>query len=267
MKIGCCIDITHANALVANGYDTLSLAARDVVAWDEAQFEDVRVRLEGVNLERISLNGFGTADLRLDGTGHDPRKVRACIERLAPRARQLGYRYIGIGAPASRNLLPGDRYDECMRQFRYSMEMMAEIAGTWGVELLLESVCGLECNFIRTTREAIECLERWNNPNIHLVYDLYHEQMERQPLSVIAEAGPEIRVVHVAEDDGGRRAYLSSACVGTYAACWQALEGIGYRGEWNVEAFHGDPVPGIEESMRVMKAVRKATEADRGGVD
>lgn len=257
MKIGCCIDISHYDTLVRCGYDSITLAAKDVANWDEATLSSVRKKLSEGPLKTISLNSFCTDALQLNGGRFDPQEIRDYTERVCKNGKFLGFRYIGIGAPGSRSLLPSDDAAVCRKQFLQALTDMCHVAEKYDMEILLESVCSLECNFITTTREALAILRELNLKNLHLVYDIYHEHMEKQPLSVIKEAGSEIRVVHIAQDLNKKRAYLDPAYTDEYRQYWDALAEIGYTGEWNLESFVGDPEEELPKSMAILTQIKE----------
>lgn len=254
MILGCCIGMEWYDTLAENGYQSIALAAKDVAAWDEAAFESNQKKLASGPLQTISLNSFCPQDLRLDGKGHDPEKLRAYMERLAPRAASLGFRYLGIGAPASRNIDADDDRAACLAQFKDSLRLMCEVAAKHDLEILLESVCSLECNFITTTNEAYDIVSELRLSNLHLVYDIYHEVMEGQPIEVIDRVADEIRVVHIAEDESGKRAYPDAAHAADYKKYWDRLLALGYTGEWNPECFTGDPAVKLAESINIFQS-------------
>ena len=258
MKIGCCIGLPYYDALVQNGYESIALAAKDVAAWEEQTFEAAKAQLEAGPLKRISLNSFCTPQQRLNGEGYSPKRLERYMQGLTERAQRLGYRYIGIGAPLSRNVPEhGDRL-RAMDEMREAFEILCDVAAPLGIDVLMESVCSVECNLVTTTREAAAFIGRVNRPNLHLVYDIYHEWMEGQSVEVIREVADEIRVVHVAQDiNHGQRAYLDEAHIADYRPYWEMLKRVGYRGEWNLESFVGDINQGLVSSMAVMNQLKK----------
>ncbi len=258
MKVGACVPLAHYQDLVDCGYESITLAARDLAVWSGEELAHARQVLESGPLERISLNSFCPGTLRLHGPGYSREAVRDFSRIVLERGALLGFRYLGIGAPASRNLLPGEDGAEAMAQFREAIGDICDLASEAGMEILLESVCTVECNFLTTTREMLDFARSMGRNDLHLVYDIYHEFMEQQPLSVIAEAGSEIRVVHVAQDVGRKRGYLDEREQPLFQRYWDALAAAGYDGEWNVEAFEGDTVEGLRSTMQVMRSIRAA---------
>lgn len=249
--------MSHYDLLVDAGYESITLAAKDMAAWDERTMEQYREKLEAGPLHRISLNSFCTPDLRLCGKGYDPQRVREYMTLIAARGASLGFRYVGIGAPGSRNLQPRDNREIAWNEFLQTIRILCDVAAEYGMEVLIESVCSLECNFITTTREALKLVREADRRNLHLVYDIYHEMMENQPLDVIEEVGSEIRVVHIAEADNGQRIYLKNSEKAKYEQYWKALQQAGYDGEWNLECFAGKPAKELPISMKLMEQMRQ----------
>lgn len=261
MKIGCCIDISWYDTLVACGYESITLAAKDVAVWDEDTFQSAKKKLTEGKLKTISLNSFCTPELRLNGKDFDPEKLTKYTELVCKRGSELGYRYVGIGAPGSRNLGLEDNLDRCRAQFMQALGIMCREAAKFGMEILLESVCSVECNFITTTREALAIVRELGLPNLHLVYDVYHEYMENQSLDVIYEARDEIRAVHIAQNANNKRAYLDDAHLEEYTAYWNALQKIGYTDEWNLESFVGAPEEMLPRSMQIMNKLKEGSQS------
>lgn len=257
MLIGCCAPFEQAKLLSNLNYDTITLAASEVVTWSPEHVGTVKKILDTYGLRCNSLNSFCERSLCLTGAGVSKERIREYANKLAVPASQLGISYIGIGAPASRNVNELGEWGTAMEQFRGAMEEICEIFKKYGIEVLLESVCNRECNLITTVKEAFTFVQDAGLPNLHLVYDIYHEQVMNQPIQIIEEAAEEIRVVHIAEDCAESRYYLSRKCEQEYRKYWNALKKIGFQGEFTVEAFAGETAKGIEESRRVIRLIEK----------
>ena len=253
MLKGCCIDISWYDTLVEEGYDAITLSCKDIVSWDEETFEKNRSILAQGKLKTISLNSFYVPGQRLNGKGYDPDALRDYMNRLCPRAKALGYRYIGIGAPVARNIDADDDYDTCMAQFEDALSVLCDTAAEYDLEILLESVCSVECNFVRTMREAYAILKKLRLPNFHLVYDIYHEFMEDQGPELPDEILAEVRVVHVAQNEDSKRAYPDPDHATVFQGYWDRLTSYGYTGEWSAECFVGDTKAGIHSNAQLFQ--------------
>ena len=137
MKLGACVPLEYYSSLVEYGYSSIALAAKDVAAWNEAELESARQLLSSGPLERISLNNFCPATLRMHGPGYSPEAVLRYTQTVLQRGQLLGFRYLGLGAPTSRNLLDGENAEEAMVQFRQLLGALCDLAEEYGMEILL----------------------------------------------------------------------------------------------------------------------------------
>ncbi len=147
-----------------------------------------------------------------------------------------------------------------LSQFKDSLKLLCSIASKYDMEILLESVCGAECNLVTTVREAFEIVKELDLPNLGLVYDIYHDRYEGESLDIIDEAAGLIKTVHIAEDLSGSRIYLKEEYSDVYAGYWKRLERAGYRGEFDLECFAGDPAEGIKNSFEILKNIKELSE-------
>ncbi len=255
MKLGCCIGIEYYDLLAEIGFDSITLAGVDVAAWSNEEFARELNKLQSGALQVVSLNSFCPTSLRLTGSDVRPESIQAYTIRLCERAAKMGVQYIGIGAPKSRNVGPGNTYSTAWRQLQDAFHIICNEAARFDIDILLESVCSYECNLITTTQLALRFLREMNLENLHLVYDVYHEAAERQPISVIADAGDEIRVVHIAQNVHNERCYLDPVHGELYRTYLNALREIDYQGEFNLEAMTGDPKIELPKSYRIIKSI------------
>lgn len=256
MQIGCCVELQYYDAVAAAGFDTITLPAKEVAAWSEQTFCKVLEQVKSGPLKLMGLNAFCPSTLKLNGEGYSTRAVRAYSEPLLQRASRLGIHYVGIGAPASRNIAKGSDPAQALEQFHESVHTICALAHAYGIEILLESVCTAECNFITRTYEADALLHMWQIPNLKLVYDVYHEMWEQEPPSRIAEFAEQIRVVHLARAHEGKRFYPNDTGLDFCAPYIDALRACGYQGEICMEAFEGNVTEGILQSGRCMQVLR-----------
>ena len=154
MKTGCCTSIDNYDLVAANGYDRIILPAVEIVSFDDYAFTEAFRKVAHGSLECVALNSFCNPHLKLCGRDYDQAAVKAYIGNLAVRAARLGVRQIGIGAPKSRSIPPTFSRELAMTQFKNSLAILTDICRPYDIEILLEAVCDLECNFI-TDRKSV----------------------------------------------------------------------------------------------------------------
>jgi sugar phosphate isomerase/epimerase len=255
MKIGCCAGFQYYDLIARSGYNTIILAGKELASLDKNQFIDVRKKIEEGPLEAIGLNAFCGHEIKLTGLDFDFNLFSEYTKFLLDRAAQLKLHYIGIGAPRSRNIYSGDRRENSLEQLRKTLYSICNLARPYNIDILLESVCSIECNLITTTREALEEIRTLGIDNLHLVYDIYHEYVESQSPEIIKLAYDEIRTVHLAQNGKQGRLYLNEKTKDDYTTYLTALKETGFNAEICVEAFIGEPKEEIPRSAIILKKI------------
>jgi len=86
-----------------------------------------------------------------------------------------------------------------------AMRQLANTAEPRGVELVLEPVNRYEVDFLHTLDEAVDVLQRVERPNVGLMADVFHMNIEEAHIGdALARHGRWLRYVHLA--DSNRRA-------------------------------------------------------------
>lgn len=262
MQFGCCTTMEYYDELARLGFDCIELPGKVVAAMDAAAFEAVAARVAAGPLPCCGLNAYCPPEIVIAGPGWDLRAARDYAERLLPRARQLGARSVGIGAPASRILPEGFDRALARRQLVEFLRATAEVADRCGLTLLLEAVCTRECNFVNTTPEALEILQELALPNLFLVYDIYHAAVMGEDPALLDAAFPLLRHVHICRDAQGERTYLKAQRPQPYRRYVDRLLALGYDGAISLEAFCGDVPAGAARSLEIL---RQMTGLQEGG--
>lgn len=259
MVIGCCTTIDRYDTLQEMGYQAIALAGKDIAGMDDETFLRSAAKIKAGPLAMTSLNAFCPPALRLNGPDVDYRAVRAYAEQLCARGQAMGVKYLGVGSPASRNTAEGYPRERALAEFGHSILEICRAAEKYQMEVLLEALASVECNCVNNTMEALDLLRSLNLPNLHLLYDIYHACLMKEPVKWIETAAPEIRCVHIAGIHGEGHAYLSPQCMGPLRPYIKMLAQCGYRGELLLEAFCGDPESGLAQSLDLLRGIWEAS--------
>ncbi|SHI14602.1 Sugar phosphate isomerase/epimerase [Sporobacter termitidis DSM 10068] len=253
MKFGCCTTIENYDLLVKRGYDRIILPAAGIMEMNAQAFDRLRETLDTGPVKCRALNSFCQPRLVLCGPLYNAQAVAAYSRALAGRAGSIGVRYIGVGAPESRSIPPDYPYDTAMLQFGQSLAVLCRACAPYGITVLLEAVCELECNFITTTDEAVNVVEGLHLENLQLVFDTYHAQMMAEDGAPLRRAVKYVRLVHVAQDSSGSRRYLRRDKMDEYRVYFNVLHENGYDGEVSIEALNDDIETQLLETLEIMK--------------
>ncbi len=241
--------IDKACAFAAScGYTGLEIApftlAKYVTEVTPQQREEVRRIAGAAGLEIIGLHWLLAKTEGFHVTSADAEQRRRTAEYLAELARccaDLGGSLMVFGSPLQRNLAPGIDRKQGMD---YAEEVFTKLLPTLeqtGVTVAVEPLGPQETNFLVTTAEAVELIERLGSPYVRLHLDCKAMATESQPIpELIRQYGALLAHFH-ANDPNRQGPGFGSL---DFKPIFQALGEIDYRGWVSVEVF--DYSPGIE---------------------
>src|SRR5262249_45419988 len=148
----------------------------------------------------------------------------AYLRRAFGRMAQLGGVVVVLGSGAARRIPDGTPRAQALDQLAAALALAAEEAGRAGLELALEHLNQGETNVFNSLAECRAFWEGRGMTDLRLRADIYHLELEQEPLAHGTAAGPRLAHVHVA--GGGRRAPDVPGY--DYAGFMEALHATGY---------------------------------------
>lgn len=115
-----------------------------------------------------------------------------------------------------------------------NLSQLARYAGEHGVVLCIEPLNRFETSFINLAEQAVEVIDRVDQPACQIMLDTFHMNIEEKSLGdAIRSTGPRLKHVHACENDRG--------APGTGHVDWEdvaaALRDIDYDGPVVIESF------------------------------
>ncbi|MBC7235906.1 MAG: sugar phosphate isomerase/epimerase [Chloroflexi bacterium] len=237
IEIGICLSPDRITNL-APGYDYVELAVSSALnpLQDDTAFADQMARLEALPLPVKAFNVFAPAQLKFVGPQVDWHQIDIYLQRATQRAAALGGEVIVVGSGGSRSVPEGFNRDRAWGQLIRFLNLAADHAGKRGLTIAIEPLNKQETNIINSYREAVRLAQDVHRREVKVLADIYHFQMEGEPLEDIREGAEWLAHVHLA--DSGRRHPGS----GEYPLreLFALLRDIGYRGRASVECRWGD---------------------------
>jgi len=125
----------------------------------------------------------------------------------------------------------------------------AEVAAAANLPLSVEFLNRFECYFLNTMADAADYVKRVNHPNVGVLYDTFHANIEEQdPVGCISSHIDVINHVHISENDRGTPGKGHIDWPGTF----KALRSGGYDKWLVIEAF-GRALPDLAAATRVWR--------------
>ena len=216
------------------GYDVLEFQAQALLDMSDGELSALKRAAEEAGVELTYSLGL---DMKYDISSPDEEVREGGVRYLSEIIRRIGkmegkllsgVSYAGWGVPVD---------GEKEARFRYSVESMkrlAEVAEAYGITYGIEAVNRFEGILINTAEEARAYVQAVGAPNVGILLDTYHMNIEERDIGdAIRTAGDLLVGFHIGENN--------RTCPGRGHLDWKeifgALKETGYRGRIVAEPF------------------------------
>ncbi len=238
MRFGLCTgDLEVIRQVVDWGYDYAEIGARTVVPFeDERAFAAVKARLHASGVPIEALAGFIPGSLRIVGPTVDWDQVRSYLETTIGRAAEVGVKVINWGSAESRRVPPGWPMSRAWEQLERAAGLIADLAETAGIVVVVEPVNPREANILYYVADALHLVEVINRPSLRVIVDFYHVMKQNEPIERIQNAAEWLAHAHTSDDQRG------FPCLGQWdqRPFLRALRAAGYDGRVSFEVSRRD---------------------------
>lgn len=257
MKFGCCVSLwedlifhlPQAGCQYAEGgFSSLADKSLDQVRTRAAQLEKAGVRLETMNV-------LFPGDFHLTGPQADFAAVDNYLEENLPKAQALGVSLVVFGSGGARRVPEGFPQEEAFAQLtELCREHIVPAMGAFGITCCVESLNRQETNILTTSEEGFRLVEAVNHPNFQLLVDLYHFDLEGEPLSALEGYRGRLGHCHIASAQNSR--LLPQPWDGQdYLPFFQTLAAMGYEGRLSLEGDTRGGLSQIRSSLEYLQAL------------
>ncbi len=261
MKLGCCMSLWEDSIL------ELPAAGGD---YAEASFSSLREKTLAEVMQRASqlkhagvaveaMNVLFPVDLPLTGPEADFSTADRYLAENLPKAAALGAQVIVFGSGGSRRVPEGFSHREAFAQLvEFCQEHLAPAMASHGILCCVEPLCRKECNILNSSEEVFQLVKEVNHPNLGLLIDLYHFDLEQEPLAVLGKYQGQLGHTHIASAKNNRLIPLPGDGE-NYSAFFQALKGIAYQGRMSLEGNMPGGMAQIRASLAYLRTLARDT--------
>lgn len=257
MKFGCCtslwedqiLDLPQAGAdYVEAGFSSL----KDKTL-EEVKLRAAQLKAQGVSLE--AMNVLFPGEIRLTGPDADFTAVDQYLGENLPKAAALGVKRVVFGSGGSRRVPEGFSQQEAFSQLiQLCQKHIGPVMADYGIACCVEPLNSKECNILTSSRECFELVQKVDHPNIQLLIDLYHFDLEGESLAQIVDYQGHLYHTHIASAKNNR--LIPQPDDGeNYLAFFQALKQIGYNGGVSLEGSMPGGIPQIKKSLEYLREI------------
>jgi sugar phosphate isomerase/epimerase len=232
MRFGCCVGPEQIGIVADAGFDFCELPARAVLPLeDDAAALPALRAIAAARIRPESFNVLIPGEIRLCGPTVDLDVLRNYLQRAFGRMVSLGGAVAVLGSGAARRIPEDWPRERALDQLAEALTVAGEAAGRAGIMLALEHLNRNECNVFTSVVECHSFIEERHLTGVQLLVDLYHLEVEHEPVSYVTAAGALIAHVHTA--GGGRGAPQTPGY--DYAGFVRALHAVGYDARISAE--------------------------------
>jgi sugar phosphate isomerase/epimerase len=145
---------------------------------------------------------FLPSGLKVTGPGLDKGGQILYVRRALERLSRLGVHLVVFGSGGARQVPEGFSRQEAFEQLVDFGKRIAPEARSRNITIAIEPLRRQESNIINNTTEALAWVNAVNDPNIQLMIDYYHFQVEKEDPSAILQVKDHLRHLHMANPNG-----------------------------------------------------------------
>jgi D-psicose/D-tagatose/L-ribulose 3-epimerase len=202
VKIGYCGPIKDIDAVKAAGFDYMEVRTSEVAALSDADYATVAAKFRQIGLPVLSANLFIPSDIKVTGPNIDKERQMEYVRRALDRVSQLGVRLVVFGSGGARQVPDGFSKQEAFQQLVDFGKRIAPEARSRNITIAIEPLRHQETNIVNNTTEALAWVNAVNDPNIQLMIDFYHFDVEKEDPANILKVKDHLRHLHVANPQG-----------------------------------------------------------------
>lgn len=202
MRLGCCGGEDKLDAIIDAGFDYIEPSIPTLRAdLSDTDFEPIYQRFKNAPIKAEAFNVFIPSDLKITGNSVDTQALMKHVKITTRRAASLGAEIIVFGSGGARNIPEGFSRTQAFEQIGFFCAMAADIASKHNITIVIEPLTVTVCNSITSVAEGAEIVEQVAHPNLALLADLYHMEVDNEPWANIIENAPVLKHIHLPVPD------------------------------------------------------------------
>lgn len=259
MRYGICTGIENAGLVKKLGYDYIELSVTKTMGLSPEEYAAGKKALEESGLEAECFNILFPKSMNfVDGKTTSLDELGAYLEKAFAMVADLHGQVVVFGSGKCRTCPLGVRYLDAYKRLVKACRLTGEIAGKYGIKVVIEPLSQKETNMICTLAEGARLQQGVNNENVGLLADYFHICANHDDVNRIALI-KDFGHIHIASGNGRR--YPMPGDGENYSELFAALHAAGYNGRMSIEG----KTENIEQDGAVALAYLKQLEAQNNG--
>lgn len=259
MRYGICTGIENAGLVKKLGYDYIELSVTKTMGLDPAAYAAGKKALEESGIEAECFNILFPKTMNfVDGKTTNLDALEAYLEKAMAMIADLHGKVVVFGSGKCRTCPPEVKYLDAYENLVKACRLTGEIAGRYGIRVVIEPLSRKETNMVCTVAEGALLQRDVANENVGLLADYFHICANHDDINSIATI-KDFGHIHIASGNGRR--YPLPGDGENYGELFAALHTAGYNGRMSIEG----KTENIEQDGAAALAYLKQMEAQNNG--
>lgn len=228
MRYGICTGIENAGLVKKLGYDYIELSVTKTMGLDPVAYAAGKKALEESGIEAECFNILFPKTMNfVDGKTTSLDELEIYLEKAMAMIADLNGKVVVFGSGKCRTCPPEVKYLDAYENLDKACRLTGEIAGRYGIRVVIEPLSRKETNMVCTVAEGALLQRNVANDNVGLLADYFHICANHDDLNSIAVI-KDFGHIHIASGNGRR--YPLPGDGENYGELFAALHTAGYHG-------------------------------------
>lgn len=187
----------EADKIAKAGYDAIELHIKEIMSFDNAEFETAKKRIKDSGLASEVFDNPLPLDVVIAEDTFDFQYYNEYLKKAVFRTSQMGARYFVYGNGRTRSLPEGEKRKEAVKKNRELLRNLCDTAAKENITIMLEPLHSSICNSVVSIPEAFAYAKELGCPNLKTLLDFRWFAAGGHPYSIIEEYADFIKHVHV----------------------------------------------------------------------
>lgn len=190
MRYGICTGIENAGLVKKLGYDYIELSVTKTMGLDPAAYAVGKKALEESGIEAECFNILFPKTMNfVDGKTMNLDALEAYLEKAMAMIADLHGKVVVFGSGKCRTCPPEVKYLDAYENLVKACRLTGEIAGRYGIRVVIEPLSRKETNMVCTVTEGALLQKDVANENVGLLADYFHICANHDDVNSIASVG------------------------------------------------------------------------------
>lgn len=236
------------------GYDFAELTVGSIVNLSDDEFNELLSFSKETDIHIDVFNSFIPPHLPLAGPLKNENALKIYIDLAFGRMSALEGRMVILGSGAARRIPKGTSMSDGMKDIEDFLTLCSEYTQKYNMILAIEPLNSGETNVIFTVSDAAALTKKLNLPNMAVLADSYHMDLEGEDFDVMTEHSKLLVHVHLSDKDRKIPGITASDGI-DFPRIMKILKDSGYKGAVSFECPSDNLYADAQMALKYIKSL------------